>query len=753
MRSYSRLIVALAVVALVGLALAGRQEHDRPFVQRAHAQDYDVVIVYLQDQAQISIAQAVQEEYRPRLDALSQEVQLADGTLAAQDQRPTLATREEESAYASQVAATRLTTAEAREAHAAAVGALETAQSEMRREILARSAAGREASQDAVAAAVEDLGGEVVYRYDVVNAMVVAIPPDERAALAAHHAVATVFEDRLTETHMDVSAQAIYADTWWPTYDGGAYDVAIIDSGIDDSHPALMSQNFAEQRCLNSADRYLDEMPGWDPSADDVNGHGTHIAGTVAITDTSYRGIAYGLDYLLNGKAGFDVDGHDGGGASMFWSDGMACTDWALTSEGDDADVINLSYGSTATTDDGGYERFWDAVVDQLDAVVTIAAGNSGPAQSIGSPSIAYNVISVANVDDDGSSDRGDDSIAYSSSRGPTPDGRSKPDLAAPGTWIRSTNNDWEGASSDYVSLSGTSMAAPHVAGAAALLMDRGVHDPMAIKALLINTAEDMGTNGWDSAYGWGYIDLQHLDFHISDYFAGAISARPDHRFYVGPANSGDLATLVWHRRAVYNDDSYPSTYYSLTDLDLYLYNEADSVLGDWSISGIDNVEQVEADGAYTAVVKVDCWSTSIGGASAEDYVLATEENFSPMSGPAIEVVTTTVTGDVEASAGTAITVSARVENTGDLRAHDVVLDVDYSDGLTRDSGSESISIGVLEAGAATQIYTWRFTKGDDEPQWINLDAISSSYGETLSDSWWLPEAPTVYLPMVQRNN
>jgi len=708
----------------------------------------EIVIVYLQSQEQVSTAQAVQTEYKPRLDTLTRVVQTADGTLSAQAQRPTLATREEEIAYAQQAAAARLTTAEAQEAHAQAASALEATQCEMRREILDRSAAARQASQSIVARAVEDLGGKVIYRYDTINAMAVAISPEGRAALASHPDVAAILKDQLMRGSMNISAQAIGADTWWGLgYDGGVWDVAVIDSGIDDTHPALSPQNFIENRCLAGAGN-----PGWDPTADDVNGHGTHIAGTVASTDSTYQGIAYGLDYLLNGKAGFDGNGSDGGPCSMYWSDGMACTDWALTLTTGEADVINLSYGSIASSDDGGYERFWDAVVDQMYAIVTISAGNDGPGTTIHSPSVAYNVISIANMDDMNTTDRSDDSIYNNSSRGPTPGGRKKPDLAAPGSNIISTDNSWEGSNPDFIAYWGTSMAAPHVAGAATLIMDRGVSNPMAIKALLINTAEDKGTTGWDNAYGWGYIDLDHLDFHVNDYFAGAIAPSPVHKFYAGPASTNDTATLVWHRRAVYSGASYSGTYYTLTDLDLYLYNETTNTSLDSSLSGNDNVEQVKVSSDYSSVVvKVDSWSSSISGASTEDYVLATEENFVAKNGPALQIITTTVTGDIEGPAGTTINISARVQNTGGLRAHSVYLNATYGAGLTKNSGSDSNYIGSLDNAALSSIYSWQFTKNDDDPQVIELNATSSSYGESFADSWRLGGS-TTYLPIILKN-
>jgi hypothetical protein len=202
----------------------------------------------------------------------------------------------------------------------------------------------------------------------------------------------------------------------------------------------------------------------------------------------------------------------------------------------------------------------------------------------------------------------------------------------------------------------------------------------------------------------------------------------------------------------VYSGDSYPNTYYTLTDLDLYLYNEDNNVTLDSSLSGIDNVEQVKADVNYgSVVVKVDTWSSAIAGVSVEDYVLATEENLATKNGPALQIVITSFTGDIDGPAGTVIDVSARVQNSGDLRAHNVYLNATYSTGLTKNSGSDSNYIGSLDDGALSGIYSWQFTKNDDDPQVIRLDATSSSYGESFADSWRLGGSAT-HLPIILKN-
>jgi len=737
------MLVGAAVVGLSVLLVSGQVQAQGPA-----SEEREVVIVVLQNQEQVDIARTVQAEYQLKLNALSQAVQSANVALNGPAELTPPVTQDGELAYVRQVAVTRPASEEAQAAHDQAVAALEAAQAAMRREIVARSAPARQASQDALVRLVEDLGGEVIYRYSTVNAMAVAVSPTARADLEAHPAVAAIYDDKLLESQLDVSAEAMGADIWWGAgFNGNPFDVAVVDSGIDDTHPALASHSFTERRCLAGAGN-----PPWDPTADDISGHGTHVAGIVASTNSAYRGIAYGLRNLINAKAAYDTDGVVGGPASMSFS--MACVDWALTLPQGEADVINLSYGGLAVSDDGGVERFWDAVVDQMYAVVAMAAGNSGPGDyTISTPSIAYNVISVANVNDNNTVSRADDAVWISSSRGPTPGGRKKPDLAAPGTHIWSTYSNWEGSNPDFVAYTGTSMAAPHVAGAAMLLMDAGVTDPMAIKALLINAAQDRGSAGWDTSYGWGYIDLGHLADHIHYYFIDSVAANPAYKLYAGPVSAADTASLVWNRRAVYNGAAYPGIFYTLTDLDLLMYEEANNSMLDSSISWVDNVEQVKASSVYGSVVaKVDSWSSSIGGTSTERYVLAVEKIFEAKRGPALEVVLTAVSGDIGGPAGTIIEARIKVGNTGDLKAHNVRLNMTYSDGLTKLSGGDSFSIGGLDAGSSSSTYYWRFRKDDDSAQHISWEATSSSYGESFVGSRMLG-AGKIYLPIILRNS
>jgi hypothetical protein len=618
---------------------------------------------------------------------------------------------------------------------------------EMRREMIDRARPRLEASQAGLVQAIEEMGGQVIYRYTILNGVVAAIPPEAQASIEAWPEVVEVVDDQLTTGQLNVSVPSIGAGTWWSAgYDGGAYDVGVLDSGVDDNHPALSSQSFCERKCLDAAGN-----PGWDPTADDVNGHGTHVAGIVASTNNTYRGVAHGLHMVFNCKAAFDLDGVDGGFGSMYWSDGMSCADWALVSNttcNDFADVMNLSYGGSTSSDDTSYARFWDAVVDDLGIPSTISAGNSGPgANTVLNPSIAYNVMAVASMNDKNTTTRNDDTIASSSSRGPTAGGRKKPDITAPGTDILSANNSWE-TSVDFVSSSGTSMAAPHVAGAHMLMSDYNGRQPMVQKAILINTADDWGAAGWDSTYGWGYIDLAEAVFNKDDWFQTTISPRPDYDFYAGRMFTGEKATLVWHRRASYAGDSYPSTHHDLSDVDLRLYREDTGAHVDSSTSSVDNVEQVQAGATYDVVIKADAFSASFDGASTETYALATEESFSAASGPAFSLGTSNYNGWL----GSQWTVSVPVNNIGDLAAHDVSVSLSVPSGLSIVSGSNPQSLGSIGSSSNT-VASWTLSANAIGSYLVQVAVNSSSYGEDFSGSgsFAVDTIYQVYLPLVIR--
>ncbi len=282
--------------------------------------------------------------------------------------------------------------------------------------------------------------------------------------------------------------QRIGAPAAWDVTQG-SYGVvlAVLDSGIDANHPEF-------------AGRLL---PGYDfvqhdATPQDQCGHGTHVAGTAAATGNNAEGLA-GLDWNAR-ILPVRVLGPDCSGDIAGVVEGLV---WAVDAMG--ADVINMSFGTSSPSRLLEYGTYY---AYERGAALIGAAGNTGGA--IINPAKYPWVLAV------GASDRSDTRASFSS-RG------SQLDLMAPGVSILSTTpyagsfyyQRTENLKNRYGILSGTSMAAPHVAGAAALLAGQpGYSAPNQIYAALTSTAEDLGAPGFDSDTGNGLLRVdQALTF------------------------------------------------------------------------------------------------------------------------------------------------------------------------------------------------------------------------------------------------
>jgi subtilisin family serine protease len=589
-------------------------------------------------------------------------------------------------------------------------------------------------SQDYVAEEIERNGGKVGSRYTMFNGMSATLPVATVLDLSRHPEVETIFEDRPQKGLLNNSVPSMGTQSFWNAgYLGGSYDVGILDTGVDTTHPAFAGKNFISRVFLNNGRSdpcFNDDIT----TVDDKVGHGTHVTGIVMSQGSSgyesYRGVARGLDKTLALKVGFKCTEwwfFDSG--KSYPGDVIDAINWAFMSASDYADVLNYSFGDAATADDDTFCQRIDDAVDSFGKLITVSAGNTDLSPNVTSPGIAYNILSIVNVDDHNNTSRGDDTISSTSSRGPTRGGRKKPDLAAPGTAIKSTNDDWEDLLTyDFVEMSGTSMAAPHVAGAVALMLNAKVPYAEAIKAVLINTAEDKGAVEWDPEWGWGYVDLSRAYTNRGNYKVGQVqpSPQPGHaEFYKGSTvgNPGK-ATLVWSRHA---GSSFACPYGPniLNDLDLYAYGESSGARLDRSYSSVDNVEQVQVPGVSSVVLKVDAFCTDLG----EFYALATESGFNPAGGPDFNVSIPNKT----LNPGQQFTVTVTVTNTGDLKAHSSTLTLNVPSGFSIVTGSNPRSIGAISAGAAVS-YTWTIaapSRADSYAASATVD--SSSYEEDFS--------------------
>ena len=257
---------------------------------------------------------------------------------------------------------------------------------------------------------------------------------------------------------------------------GGA-KVGIIDTGIDQAHEDLQGKT---ANCARSGGGLLPIGGGsiQEGSCADDNDHGTHVAGTVAATANNAKGVA-GVSFNSQLAICKALGGPLGSGAT---SDVANCINWTA-SKG--VKVISMSLGGGSST------TLQQAVRNADDtAIVIAAAGNDGDG-TLNYPAAYPEVVSVA------ATDNRDQRASFSNANADV-------EIAAPGVNILSTRRG-----GGYFTLSGTSMATPHVAGVAAVIAQRNPgFTPAQIRSKLDSAVDDKGAAGRDPSYGFGRVNL-----------------------------------------------------------------------------------------------------------------------------------------------------------------------------------------------------------------------------------------------------
>jgi len=325
-----------------------------------------------------------------------------------------------------------------------------------------------------------------IMTYHLIPAVAVEALPADIIAMAADERISAIWADLPVHIWLDASVPLIGAPRVWEVgYRGRGITVAVVDTGVDQTHPDLAGRVTQTKDITGEGYR-------------DGHGHGTHVAGIIAgngqASGGRYRGVAPEAEIMAA-----KVLRSDGSGLT---SDVMAGIEWAVEHG---AKIINLSLGAAVPCDGtDALSVMCDAAVDR-GVVVCVAAGNAGPAAgTVGPPGCARKVITV------GATDKSDQVTGFSS-RGPTADGRTKPDVCMPGlaiTSLRASGTSMGTVLNDYyTSASGTSMATPHCSGAVALLLQaRPSLTPAAVKDLLMNTAKNLGVDA--NAQGAGRVQV-----------------------------------------------------------------------------------------------------------------------------------------------------------------------------------------------------------------------------------------------------
>jgi subtilisin family serine protease len=345
---------------------------------------------------------------------------------------------------------------------------------------------------------ITDKGGSVELRSDRSRLLAARIAPNKVSDLAAEEGVASVSEDREGRIPAEPKGKPsnagggtpappppqttpwgiarIDAEAAWATSVGTGVRVAIVDTGIKNDHGDLRDASGASRVVLGP--NFVNPMKS---SADD-NGHGTHCAGIAGAGNNAIGVVGVAPDCTLVAVKVLDKNGRG-------WSSGIiAGIDWAAGN----ADVISMSLGFMV--DPAGLQDSIDTAVAGGVPVV-VSGGNEGDSGNPPSwPAVYASVIAVAATDVN-------DGVAFWSTKA------SYIDIAAPGVSVYSTWKD-----GGYRTLSGTSMACPHVTGAAALLIGKGVTAVADIRAALLTKADDINSAtlpGFDNEIGNGLLDVE----------------------------------------------------------------------------------------------------------------------------------------------------------------------------------------------------------------------------------------------------
>ncbi|MEW6411618.1 MAG: S8 family serine peptidase [Candidatus Zixiibacteriota bacterium] len=370
---------------------------------------------------------------------------------------------------------------------------------------------------------VMDQEGAVVKEHWIVPAITVSVPVSRLAGLADIDGIKLVVEnvdlvfESPVKTTLDVSTLTTSVSTqleilgvpelWKRGLRGKGALVCSFDTGVEQSHPALASKWRGNRSSLESA-WYSTVAPDTLPY--DLVGHGTHTMGImVGSTEADTFGVAPSAEWITAAV----VD--QGRTLSMTISDILGAFQWSLNPDGDFSttddipDVILNSWGIPRGLFIPCDDTFWGAI-DNVEAagIVTIfAAGNEGPEpRTLRNPadraSTPVNSFAVGAVDNA-------KMITSFSSRGPSSCDTTqvKPEVVAPGVDIRSS---YKGGG--YALMTGTSMAAPYLAGMVALVRE---YNPEAtveqIKYAFLSAAEDLGVVGQDNAYGHGFVNASRI--------------------------------------------------------------------------------------------------------------------------------------------------------------------------------------------------------------------------------------------------
>ncbi|MGQ9721024.1 MAG: S8 family serine peptidase [Candidatus Jordarchaeum sp.] len=323
-----------------------------------------------------------------------------------------------------------------------------------------------------------------------------SISHNGKIKLADHQITTNTIQTKDTGVNTAIGASILQNPPY--NLNGTGVFVAVLDTGIN-------PHTYLNESRINYSKSFVDEE-----DTKDLNGHGTAVAGIIGASGGPAMGVAPAVEFLNLKVLNETGEGYENW---LYEAINEALSTGNATLPHPRANIISMSLGSyPGNSTDNSSITANDAWLS--DVVVVAAAGNEGGYGyfSINSPGLAARIITVG-----AASGFNYGSIASFSSRGPTDDNRSKPDMVAPGVDLITLSND----GSSTRSFSGTSASTPVVSGAIALLLDENSNvswvSPNTIKAALMMTAKDLGLNPFSQ--GAGLINISKAYNYLCDYY------------------------------------------------------------------------------------------------------------------------------------------------------------------------------------------------------------------------------------------
>ena len=555
-------------------------------------------------------------------------------------------------------------------------------------------------------------------------------------------------DNNYARSHMAITGSYSVRSHFTTDLDGSGQIVAVADSGLDEDHGDFGT------RIIESKD-----VIGDGSTADTWSGHGTHVACTVLGDGTRgpYAGVAPASELYFQAMENDNTGNFVSPSLNYLFNDAY----------GKGARIHTNSWGSSQDSDQGKYTsesedvddraNYYDRFYNNVEGLsILFASGNDGSGSgTVNSPGTAKNAITVGSHLNRGGS--APNLIWDSSSRGPTDDQRIKPDIVAPGAYVRSCKaqeaNDVAGTWEDtyYVEYSGTSMATPNAAGAAALIREyileiaeRPAPQGSLVKALLVLGARDVGARDIpNNDEGWGRVDLKESlapgngrGIWVDD---RSIMSHTGHlksyTFNVTDSGQPLKAVLAWSDER----GSRFSTNQLVNNLNLEVekpdgtlykgnyFSQGRSIQGG-DYDAVNNLEVVLIDNAESGIWTIRVKDGGHGGSYAQPYALAVSGmGVNDLRPDPVVLEDYSINVDIP-QLGDTISIQTTVQNFGNVEAQNVAISFEVE-------GSEVSSQSVDLNPGASKVLEWEWTPLNDGSIPVSFVVDPDNLIEEISES------------------